>query len=119
MIEKAFLTGSRAYGTPRADSDIDVVAMMSHTLALLLVAFGEAPEGYEDDQGFLSVRFGMLNLMCCWEDEAFFAWADGTRELIERTEHGAMRVTRAEAVKLFTRLRAERAKSRKGKKGEK
>jgi len=58
---KAYLTGSRAYGTPRDDSDIDlVIACDAKTLGTL----------WEFNEGGKGLRYGKLNLVAFNLDDA-------------------------------------------------
>ena len=103
----AFLTGSRAYGTPREDSDIDLVAMMtSGTLDELAKILDTDDEGesavmYDGSSATACLRFGNLNLLVVTRIEDYEAWHEGTMELIGRKP-----VTREEAVELFKAKRA-------------
>jgi hypothetical protein len=82
----SFLTGSRVYGTPRADSDIDLVVLMSGDALCKLIEIAESQdslgasggEQYEDGR---SLRFGKLNLLCVTQERHFNAWRIGTEEL--------------------------------------
>lgn len=79
---QAFLTGSRVYGTPREDSDIDLVVPVSpETAARIIELAGEEaqPQGYEGTQS--SVRFGDLNLLLVCSDAMYEAWRAGTDKL--------------------------------------
>lgn len=70
----AFLTGSRVYGTPREDSDFDMVVLM--TVADLYAAMqhlhGEVVHDYSFSAG--SLRFGDLNLIIQTDPKLFAAW---------------------------------------------
>jgi hypothetical protein len=106
----AFLTGSRAYGTPHEKSDIDLVVMMdeSELDRLLNVACdssnSEAIEQYNSETACL--RFGNLNLLIVTRREDYDAWWEGTTELTARSP-----VTRDEAVAVFQAKReANKAK---------
>jgi predicted nucleotidyltransferase len=107
---KAFVTGSRAYGTPREDSDIDLVVMVSlRDMERLRDQHDERPARDDDDEGEYpdvpdqaQLRFGRLNLLCVTQEDDYEAWRSGTEELIARSP-----VTRAEAVEVFDRKRAE------------
>lgn len=96
----AFLTGSRAYGTPREDSDIDLVVMMpASQLRRLNELIGEDADSemrYEGMKPGACVRFGKLNLIVVTGDEDYQAWREGTDELITRKP-----VTRDEACAVF------------------
>lgn len=107
----AFLTGSRAYGVPHKDSDIDIVLRMSEEDALKLYeACPEAlcvgqpkpkPENIPYPTRQLYVfRFGMVNLLCCTTDEGFEQWVRGTTELIQQAPVG-----REEAVAHLSAIR--------------
>jgi hypothetical protein len=73
----AFLTGSRVYGRPGPNSDIDLVVRVDPTTArhirrLQGVAMSEPTP----------IRFGKLNLILCETDEQYEVWAKGTAEMI-------------------------------------
>jgi predicted nucleotidyltransferase len=101
---KAFITGSRAYGTPREDSDTDLVVMVSPDDMRRLRSqadITEDDEGEYPEDGHTGVlRFGKLNLLCVTQPDDYEAWREGTAELIARRP-----VTREEAVEVFTRKR--------------
>jgi Nucleotidyltransferase domain len=125
-MENAILTGSRVYGTPTPDSDLDVVMLMdAKQIAKFAALVGE---GYH--QSNILVRYGLsctikintmfhkmvndlsewtnthqgtVNLLLVDTSEAFEAWKIGTEELTARKP-----VTRDEAVEVFQRLREER-----------
>jgi predicted nucleotidyltransferase len=65
----AFITGSRAYGTPRRNSDIDLVIRCDEATADLLKSLSD-----EEDL----VVFRNLNLILCTSDEDFAVWKHGT-----------------------------------------
>lgn len=102
----AFITGSHAYGTPTKDSDIDLVVRMPtlvgwHLEHLISLDDGnQALPPYPDKS--LSLRFGKLNLICCFDDKTYANWLEGTSELTLKKP-----VTRAEAVATFKRIREE------------
>ena len=82
----AFLTGSRAYGTPTDKSDTDVVVLMDKQTAEAFLALAdkqsETHTVYNDDCD-TSLRFGKLNLIICYAYEVFEAWHRCTTELIK------------------------------------
>jgi hypothetical protein len=103
---KPFLTGSRVYGTPREDSDIDLVALVSDKDLYELVKAAEATGGlgsgqdeYEDGR---SLRFGKLNLLCVTKKRHFDIWKLGTLELMAMAP-----VTRDHAIQHLAKLRRE------------
>jgi hypothetical protein len=100
MIWKAFLTGSRAYGTPRVNSDVDVVVRTTPELidTINLFAFPETTfDWYENDS--VSFKFGNLNLICVKSDVVYEAWKTGTDELTNKSP-----VSREDAITAFEAL---------------
>jgi hypothetical protein len=104
-IVRSFLTGSRVYGTPREDSDIDLVVLLDadEMVGLAKIARNEETHGspggphYEDG---MSIRFGSLNLLCVTDEKHFQTWREGTEQL------KAMRpVTREKAIEHLAELR--------------
>lgn len=87
----AFLTGSQVYGTPTAQSDVDLAVRVSDSDCELLATLADQEPG----SGGMSIRFGNLNLICLGE-RSFEAWREATEELIARKP-----VTRDEAVKVI------------------
>lgn len=111
----SFITGSRAYGTPSLDSDLDLVVKISRYDLGKLVEFCRIrnldPDGNLPDIEYLTgrsstanLRFDGLNLIVTTDDRDYQVWLEGTRELIERRP-----VTRDEAVATF---KARQDKSR-------
>lgn len=89
---KSFITGSRAYGTPRPDSDTDLVCLVDDNTAYQLA--------YLSDQGKSPIRFGSLNLILVFSEKEFFAWQGATEELVNRKNCGE-KITREEAIKVI------------------
>lgn len=112
----AVVTGSRAYGDPRPDSDVDLVVLCSEVDIALLreLADGQEagprhPSGGPDDA---SLRFGRLNLIAVASPKRFEQWRLDTALLRLRAEREGRRLTREEAVgfmRLRDRARAEEA----------
>lgn len=101
-----FLTGSRAYGTPKPGSDTDVVVYMERKEADHLLALHPActikTGGYgEPGADSFSFRFGDLNLIVVTSLPLYDAWREGTEDLVE-----AAPVTRDFAVKILSQKRA-------------
>ena len=100
----ALLTGSRAYGTPREDSDVDLVIRVRDAATLAAIREAADPvmpnQGHSARAGRSSFRFGDLNLIVCHTDAEYAVWAAGTAELVDRAP-----VAREEAVAVFKRLR--------------
>lgn len=98
----AFVTGSRVYGTPREDSDVDLcVVISSEDLAVLT----ELADG--DGASSASIRFGKLNLIALTPAN-YEAWLESTETLKLRKP-----VTRDEAVTVIkAAMKARAAKVR-------
>ncbi len=71
---QAFLTGSYAYGTPREDSDIDLVIRCDEETAKFLSEM-------RDDKTTPAIKFGKLNFIPCTDDAQYTAWRAGTTAL--------------------------------------
>lgn len=71
----AFLTGSRAYGTPREDSDWDLVVCCNTDTMWQLKYNGDLKSPYKP------TRFGNLNLIVVDDVEKFKKWKRVTEEL--------------------------------------
>ncbi len=84
----AFLTGSRAYGTPREDSDVDLAVLVSPETASILWKLGARDGG--------SVKFGPLNLITFSNEQNFLEWSRVNAELCKKGP-----VTREEAMAAF------------------
>jgi hypothetical protein len=73
----AFLTGSRVYGEPTPDSDVDLVVLIDKAGAAQLEALlGRDLVDY--DHTCISVRSGRINLLLCTELKVFEGWRKGT-----------------------------------------
>jgi predicted nucleotidyltransferase len=112
---KAFLTGSQIYGTPRPDSDIDLVVWLSIgdlekvrelTKPKLTIwerisnCFVEKEEDEYHGCDSAVFRFGSLNLLVVTTEKAYNDWRDGTEELRAMSP-----VTREQAIETFRRKR--------------
>ena len=86
-LSNAFITGSRAHGTPRADSDIDLV---------ILVSSADAKKLGVTEKSRRSLRFGELNLIVIQEQEKFDAWKKVNDHLVSIGP-----VTREKAVQAY------------------
>ena len=108
-MSRAFITGSRKYGFPEVNSDIDlVVFIQSEDEYELLAKLSDASGGItfvEEYEGTVlpSLRFGNLNLICCISEAEYNCWRDGTNEM------AAMKpITRDMAIEHLAKLRIER-----------
>jgi predicted nucleotidyltransferase len=99
---RVFLTGSHAYGTPTPKSDIDLVILCSKEEYRKLFHKSDYTQEMTDPykEGGLDtapLRFGRLNLICCFSKESYKIWKECTEELKQKAP-----VTREEAVKLIS-----------------
>ncbi len=94
METPAFLTGSHAYGTPTALSDIDLVVYVPDKKAHDFL-WGKT-EGDCDDDDYPTIQFGKLNLVACFTLKRYDTWLQVTNELIEQKP-----VSREDAIKAF------------------
>ncbi len=102
---QSFLTGSRVYGIPRPDSDIDLCVLMSYSeMRILVDAHGREPgeEGSALPRA-TSLRFGSLNLLVTFDEGAFSEWKIATDDLSK-----VYPVTRDDAIEHFKKCEAER-----------
>lgn len=105
---QSFLTGSRRYGTPRPDSDIDLVVLMDGSELVELAKFADntddlgSPGGEQYEDG-CSLRFGKLNLLCVTQERHFKVWKQGTDELVGIA--AITTVSRDEAIEHLVALR--------------
>lgn len=105
----ALVTGSHVYGTPKPDSDIDLVVLVTKQEIKLLrkLADEDNSTDYENpDYGVggltASLRFGKLNLLCCTDPAQVDVWRRGTDALkLVRP------VTRDQAVATFQQLQRD------------
>jgi len=118
---RAFLTGSRVYGIPTEESDVDLVVFMSPPDMISLACFADLIGGGDEhdkskqsDAGPLgaTLRFGKLNIIVTTDEPGYHAWAAGTEEL----KAVGSPVTRGMAIEVFKRLRVEANKERNTKK---
>ena len=89
----AFLTGSRAYGTPQPDSDIDLCVLVSREDLEVLKRVAGATDTQEYWNTDAALRFGSLNLLAFADAPQYEAWKRGTAELKEKRP-----VTRSAAI---------------------
>ncbi len=111
----AFLTGSRAYGTPKPESDTDIVLHMSEDDLCELYSIHGPDDDRDDDPSFssnngrptnYSFRMGKANLICMTDPEEFQAWKSAT-EVLKRNRP-VTRDLAIEAIDLFLRLAASK-----------
>lgn len=103
----AFVTGSRAYGVPKADSDIDLAVLVSPADAARLCEVcapedGAKPGRDSNTRDFsvksYSFRFGKLNLLAFVCPVAFAAWQTANAAMVSYArDEGAL--SRDDAIK--------------------
>lgn len=102
MSREAFITGSRQYGTPREDSDLDLVVYISQEeLDYLRDEWSSSTQAYGD---VLVLRFGLLNLICHSNEHNYEAWRKATEVLTAQRP-----VTREFAVQTIKGLLSQHA----------
>lgn len=82
-MNEAFITGSRAYGTPRPDSDIDLVIKCSHDDLVLLNSFG-GKSTWNPNNVSANLHFDNLNIIAISSDIVYEAWRLTNEELLKR-----------------------------------
>lgn len=103
----AFLGGSRAYGTPRPDSDTDIVILVDGEAMRALMELSMDADDLDQHQlkygeeSSKSFRFGKLNLIATTSRREFDAWYEGVQQLKAEAP-----VERGRAVTLFKQLLA-------------
>jgi hypothetical protein len=95
-----FITGSRAYGQPTKDSDVDVVVFMDEGLRNFLRTQIDPNENPGNQPPNYALRFGQLNLICCVYPKQYEAWRRGTLDLIKERP-----VTRERAIEVLEKIR--------------
>lgn len=116
---KAFATGSRVFGEPRQDSDLDLVILVDAFTLNLLQGMAEVDENAEATgyAGAVSacLRFGKLNIIATTEVSLYLAWKEGTEECERLAGQRTMdlnqpnlfgKLTRDEAIDILTAARA-------------
>lgn len=96
------LTGSRIFGTPGPDSDLDLVIFMPLEDAKRLVgmAEGQDPDNLQSyGDGMYSLKFGLLNLLVCTTEKAYHIMRTGTDQAIELAKEQPL--TKAQSHDLF------------------
>lgn len=114
---KSLLTGSRVYGTPRKDSDIDIVILATPAEFQTFQRFSDdqgllseyhGPEEYCSGPRSLNVKSGGINIVVFTDPREYDAWQEATG-LLERSAP----VTRQTAVDII-KGRVSRATGRPG-----
>jgi Nucleotidyltransferase domain len=92
-MPKAFLTGSRVYGQPTPESDVDLVVFISEEDKETLVKLADTA---------LPIRFGKLNVIALTNEDEFYAWKSATREVqAARSKNGGKALDKAANCAIF------------------
>ncbi len=89
----AFVTGSHAYGSPRPDSDVDLVVFVSPTDAEVIRA--------ESDTKAIPIRYGNLNLIITTDQQEYFAWQKFTDDMKAKRDELGIPISPEEARQEF------------------
>lgn len=95
----AFITGSRVYGKPKPDSDIDLVVFADYQTRTMLESMSD--DKPSDPFTPTTIRFGKLNVIVCEDFDEFVAWRAGTREMLLNLIENGHKSTREEAKAKF------------------
>ena len=84
----SFLTGSRAYGNPREDSDIDLAVLLSSEELQQLrnhASRNENESAHPEMRVYkgASLRFGKLNLLVFTDEQQYLAWQVATQSMVK------------------------------------
>lgn len=79
----AFLTGSRVYGEPSSESDVDLAVLLPYDEICKLRNLSGVATGDESEcpGATTSIRFGNLNIIATHIDAEFAAWKLATEDL--------------------------------------
>ena len=89
---EGFLTGSRVYGVPHDESDVDLVVWVPHPEDRKILS--------EQSETCGPVRYGKLNLIIPRSVQEFRVWREVTGDLTERALSGSS-VAKSEAIDIF------------------
>lgn len=90
------LTGSHVYGSPRIDSDVDLVVLVDEETAKKLEDLS--------DRGTYPVKFGNLNLILVTDERSFKVWKEGTEYLQNVAKTTFITPTREQAIEYLNEL---------------
>lgn len=103
----AFVTGSRIYGQPTEESDLDLVVFMPRDQAEKIAKeFPDSLQSKIHPKGTSAVfKFGPLNLIAVWNEDRLHAWQDGTEGCIDAMVDRRRGLTREEAIEVHAAAR--------------
>lgn len=99
----SFLTGSRVYGKPRPDSDIDLCTLVSYRDMREIMSATQHDHTGSAMPHSISLKFGQLNLILTCDPRCFAEWQMATRDLWD-----ARPVSLEDAIKHFQKIEAFR-----------
>jgi hypothetical protein len=99
IFMNAFIGGSRWYGKPTPNSDVDLCILVTEQEAEILASQADIPNSKRENCGSFPLKFGKLNLIVCVEEETFNLWFEGRNQLKELAP-----VTRQQAIEKFKQL---------------
>lgn len=70
---KPFLTGSRVYGKPTKNSDLDIVMLLSDSDKEMVIRMAKK----------FPIKFGNLNIIIAKDEEQYKLFRKGTKDLLE------------------------------------
>lgn len=97
---KAFITGSNAYGKPTAESDLDLVVLMTEHVRDKLLQYSDFPTSPDK-----ILRFGKLNIVGVTSELEAAVWLVATKEL-ETVKQSGPTSTKKKAAALIDDLLA-------------
>lgn len=94
----AFVTGSHIYGSPKPESDVDLVVLCSQKTKekLLELSGGKYP-----------IRFGNLNIIAAGSEEEYKAWYKAKTKCVEFSRDKGRPLTKEESIIVHDMVRVE------------
>lgn len=93
----AFITGSHAYGTPRPDSDIDVVVLVDGVTEYMIHKMSDV----YDSKKQTPCVFGKLNLIFCTDPISFTCWHMATMQMSNDQKRANVSYDKHEATEII------------------
>lgn len=118
LDRRPFATGSRVYGSPEEEADLDVVMLLDRSTYWLLTDFATKhvnPNNHpsaSDEEGHPSFFLGKVNIIPVFEPEIYDAWLKACQLCKAKKP-----VTRREAIKIHEACKAEGQDAVKRRKG--
>lgn len=82
MIKDSFPTGSRVYGTPKLDSDFDIVVLCSQEDAIKVFGYLHPDDAmYPIDENSIHIKKGEVDYILCFNEIRFCTWKSVTETL--------------------------------------